>query len=158
MYCPPAAIRTATATDVPALVESYAWLAQAPGRPPPYWDPGAAADRLERALRSPESTVLVACDGQKLVGFCTVYLEFESVRFGRRAWIEDLAVHPDRRSAGIGQRLLSRAKGWAREHGADRMGLESGEARVDAHRFYERERPAFRSRSFGWDLRRPADE
>lgn len=158
MYRPPSVIRPATVEDVPALVECYAWLAQPPGRPPPHWEPRAAAERLGRALRSPESAVLVACDGAQLVGFCTIYLEFESVRFGRRAWVEDLAVHPDRRSTGIGQRLLDRAKGWARAHGAERMGLESGEARVDAHRFYERDRPAYRSRAFGWDLRRSPDE
>jgi ribosomal protein S18 acetylase RimI-like enzyme len=28
------------------------------------------------------------------------------VRFGQRAWVEDLAVHPDHRSAGHGKALL----------------------------------------------------
>ena len=30
--------------------------------------------------------------------------------------------------------------------------LDSGEARADAHRFYERERPSWRSVSFAWEL------
>ena len=73
-----------------------------------------------------------------MVGFATIYLDLVSVRFGQRAWIEDLAVAPDRRSQGVGDALLSRAKTWARDCGAQRLGLESGADRLDAHRFYER--------------------
>jgi GNAT superfamily N-acetyltransferase len=96
--------------------------------------------------------VLVAAQGDELVGFCTVQLDLRSVRFGQRAWIEDLAVRSDRRSAGIGKQLLDAAKDWAREHGASHLELDSGDARHDAHRFYERERPSWTSRSFGWQL------
>ena len=49
------------------------------------------------------AAVLVADDEDTIVGFTTVYLEFVSVRFGQRAWVEDLAVAPDRRSSGIGK-------------------------------------------------------
>jgi len=88
----------------------------------------------------------------RLVGLCTAYLEFESVRFGRRVWIEDLAVDPGSRSRGIGKQLLDEAKRWARERGASHIELDSAESRTDAHRFYERERPSWRSISFGWEL------
>jgi len=98
------------------------------------------------------SAVLVAVDNESLVGFATVYLDIVSVRFGQRAWVEDLAVAPDRRSAGIGKALLDAAKSWARDHGAARLELESGSARVDAHRFYDREGPDGWSRSFRWSL------
>ncbi len=84
--------------------------------------------------------------------FCTVYLDFESVRFGRRAWVEDLAVDPSHRSQGIGKALLATAKDWAREHGATHLELDSSFDRHDAHRFYDRERPSWSSRSFGWLL------
>ena len=80
------------------------------------------------------------------------FLDFESVRFGRRAWVEDLAVHSGHRSLGIGKRLLDAAKDWARKHGATHLELDSGHARTDAHRFYERERPSWSSISFGWEL------
>jgi hypothetical protein len=52
--------------------------------------------------------------------------------------------------------LLDAAKAWARDHGAARLELESGAARVDAHRFYEREGPDGWSRSFRWSLERSA--
>jgi hypothetical protein len=36
--------------------------------------------------------------------------------------------------------------------GAVRLQLDSAMARTDAHRFYEREQPSWRSLSFGWEL------
>ena len=78
--------------------------------------------------------------------------DLHSVRFGYRAWIEDLAVAPDRRSAGIGKALLDAARAWARGRGATHLELDSAEARADAHRFYEREGAQYRSISFGWEL------
>jgi GNAT superfamily N-acetyltransferase len=70
-------------------------------------------------------------------------------RFPSPSWVEDLAVAPQHRSRGVGKALLDAAKAWAREHGATRLALDSGEARKDAHRFYEPESPTYRSISFG---------
>jgi GNAT superfamily N-acetyltransferase len=67
-------------------------------------------------------------------------------------WVEDLAVHPEQRSLGIGKQLLDEAKRWARSRGATHLELDSGETRADAHRFYEREGPVSRSVCFGWKL------
>ncbi len=87
-----------------------------------------------------------------ILGFCSVYLDLESVRFGQRAWVEDLAVHPRHRSEGIGRQLLELAKAWAAQRGATHLELDSGLARTDAHRFYEREAPVSRSICYGWAL------
>ena len=64
------------------------------------------------------AVVLVDDDNNTIVGFATVYLDIVSVRFGQRAWLEDLAVAPDRRSGGVGKALLHAAKAWARDRGA----------------------------------------
>jgi GNAT superfamily N-acetyltransferase len=111
-----------------------------------------ATDRLEAAIGGGSSVVLVAEEDQRLIGFVTVYLDLVSVRFGQRAWIEDLAVAPDRRSQGVGHALLAHAKTWAQDRGAQRLGVESAAQRLDAHRFYEREQPTGHSRSFHWQL------
>ena len=87
-----------------------------------------------------------------LIGLCTAYQDLHSVRYGYRAWVEDLAVDPERRSQGVGKALLDAAKAWARERGATHLELDSAEARADAHRFYEREGAGYRSISFGWEL------
>lgn len=146
-------IRRGTAADVPAVVAAYAWLFTPPGGPPPQWEDAAAEATLRSLLGRPEAFALfVAGDPGAIAGFGTVYLDIESVRYGRRAWVEDLAVDPGRRSSGLGKGLLDAAKAWAREHGATHLELDSGFGRLDAHRFYEREAPSWDARSFGWVL------
>jgi GNAT superfamily N-acetyltransferase len=145
-------IRPARDEDIGAIVRAYDWLFEAPGSVPPRWDPSHAAERLRAAIESPGAEVLVADVDGRVAGICTIYDDIDSVRFGRRAWVEDLAVDPAERSRGVGKALMDAAKDWAREHGASHLELDSAEARVDAHRFYEREGAAYRSISFGWDL------
>jgi GNAT superfamily N-acetyltransferase len=144
-------IREATIADVPALVEGYEWLFAVPGRRVAGWDADTAAERLHALLDADRSTAFVADDGG-VQGFITVYLDILSVRYGQRAWVEDLAVAPDARSGGLGGALLDAAKGWAREHGAAHLELDSAFTRADAHRFYERTEPSWDARSFGWVL------
>ncbi len=86
------------------------------------------------------------------MGICTAYYELFSVRFGHRVWIEDLAVHPDRRSKGIGKELLDAAKGWARERGATHLELDSAETRSDAHRFYSARARSTAPTALVWEL------
>jgi GNAT superfamily N-acetyltransferase len=145
-------IRPARADEAGAIVACYEWLFAAPGSQPPMWDPEKAEARLRSATEDAGSEVLVAEVDGAIAGFCAVYLDIESVRFGRRAWVEDLAVDAGQRSRGIGKALLDGAKDWAREHGASHLELDSAEVRADAHRFYEREEPSWRSVSFGWVL------
>lgn len=148
----PAEVRTATPDDARAIVGGYDWLFAPPGAPAPYWDPDVAGHRLAAACDAAGSTVLVAERDGGLVGLATVYLDIVSVRYGQRAWLEDLAVHPDERSRGTGGVLLTRAMAWAAGCGATHLELDSGTGRVDAHRFYERHQPSRRSLCFSWDL------
>ena len=148
----PAIVREADPEDVEQVVSGYEWLFAPPGSRPPDWDPERAAGAVRRALASDAAVVLVAALDGEIVGLCTAYDDIESVRFGRRVWVEDLAVHPDRRSLGIGKQLLDEAKRWAHSRGATHLELDSAEARTDAHRFYAREGSRPRSFSFGWDL------
>jgi GNAT superfamily N-acetyltransferase len=147
-----AIVRQAGPEDVQDVVSGYEWLFAPPGSRPPGWNPERAADALDRALAADTAVVLIAVLDGELVGLCTAYDDIESVRFGRRVWVEDLAVHPDRRSLGIGKQLLDEAKRWARDRGATHLELDSAETRADAHRFYDRERPSTRSICFGWTL------
>jgi GNAT superfamily N-acetyltransferase len=145
-------VRAARAGEEGSLIPLYEWLFAAPGSTPRQWDPRRAEVALRDAIESHDACVLVADDGGGLVGICTAYQDLHSVRFGYRAWIEDLAVDPTRRSEGIGKALLEAAKDWARERGATHLELDSAESRTDAHRFYERERPSWRSVCFAWEL------
>ena len=145
-------IRAARPGEECDLVPLYPWLFAPPASQPAAWDKRRAAVALREAIASHDACVLVADAGDALVGFCTAYHDLHSVRFGPRVWVEDLAVDPRRRSTGIGKRLLDAAKDWARERGATHLELDSAERRADAHRFYERESPSWRSICFAWEL------
>jgi GNAT superfamily N-acetyltransferase len=145
-------VRAARAGEEEAIVPLYEWLFAPPGSRPATWDERRAAVALRQAIDSHDCCVLVAEGAGALIGFCTAYQDLHSVRFGYRAWVEDLAVDPEHRSRGVGRALLDAAKAWARERGATHLELDSAEARADAHRFYEREGAAYRAISFGWEL------
>jgi GNAT superfamily N-acetyltransferase len=119
---------------------------------PPGWDPERARAAIGDAITDESATVLVAEQRGELLGFCTAYLELNSVRFGARCWVEDLAVSPAHRSQGIGGVLLDAAESWARERGATHLELDTGLARDDAQRFYERRGPATKGYSYSWRL------
>jgi GNAT superfamily N-acetyltransferase len=146
-------IRAVREDEVEQLIPLYEWLFAPPGSVPSQWDPKRAAVALRQAIDSRDACVLVAESGDgELVGICTAYLDLHSVRFGYRVWVEDLAVDPERRSQGIGGRLLGAAKDWARERGATHLELDSAESRAEAHRFYQGQRPSWRSVSYAWEL------
>jgi hypothetical protein len=145
-------IRHAHPADVPAIVAAYDWLFAPPGIRPSDWSPAIATDRLRAAIADDRAAILVADDNHAVVGFATIYLDIVSVRFGQRAWVEDLAVAPRPPLQRDRKGFARCGKAWARDHGAVWLGLESGSARLDAHRFYEREGPDGWSRSFRWTL------
>jgi GNAT superfamily N-acetyltransferase len=148
-----ATVRPAREDEIDSLLEMYQWLFDAPGYRPPQWDTGRAADALCVAIAAADSTVLVAEDSAgALRGICSAYLDLNSVRFGLRCWVEDLAVDPGHRSTGIGKALLDAAKAWAKQRGATHFELDTGLARGDAQRFYERENPITKGYSYSWVL------
>ena len=146
------AIRSAQPAEAAELVPLYEWLFAPPGSRPPRWDEGVAEERLAEAMAGERSRVFVAESDGRLAGLCTAYIDLLSVRYGLRCWVEDLAVDPERRSLGIGAALLAAARDWAREQGASHLELDSGEARAEAHRFYEREGAVWPSKQFTWLL------
>ena len=146
------AVRPALPEEVDRVLGMYEWLFAPPGSLPPQWDPDRARDALAEAIAADASVVLVAEQRGELLGFASAYIDLNSVRYGRRCWVEDLAVNPEHRSQGAGKALLDAARGWAREAGATHLELDSGEARADAHRFYEREEPSWRGNQYSWWL------
>jgi GNAT superfamily N-acetyltransferase len=59
--------------------------------------------------------------------------------FGRKLYVDDLVTTAAARSRGVGTALLDHLTTIAREHGCAVVDLDSGEQRLDAHRFYRRE-------------------
>lgn len=76
------------------------------------------------------------------------YRIFEMFAHGRVLYVDDLVVDPLARSRGCGRAMLEWLADVAREEGCASLQLDSGTQRVEAHRFYLRERFAIRSFRF----------
>jgi hypothetical protein len=97
-------IREAKPGEGEHVLAMYEWLFARPGSKPWQWDPERARERLSEAIASPRSAILVAEDRGALIAFCTAYPEFNSVRFGRRCWVEDFAGTRSGGHRGLGRR------------------------------------------------------
>ena len=97
--------------------------------------PEMMADRIRTQMAQPGYTVLVACQGAKVVGWIDVRISHH-LQSGAAAEIGGLVVSAEVRSLGIGGALLARAEAWAQEQGIARMLVRSQIARERAHRFY----------------------
>jgi GNAT superfamily N-acetyltransferase len=88
------------------------------------------------AVHDRDADVLLAVEGERVVGLASVYADILSIRYGPRCWLQDLIVTASDRGRGMGAQLLDAARDWARERGCTHLELSSGAGRADAHRFY----------------------
>lgn len=129
-------IRPAVPADEEAVLALIEELFEPPGGRPKGYSPERGREGFRRAVAHPEADVLLAVDGDSVVGLASVYADFLSIRYGKRCWLQDLVVTASRRSDGIGALLLAAAADWARERGCTHLELASGAGRKNAHRFY----------------------
>lgn len=101
------------------------WRAAGLTRP---WNDPAADFRL--ALADPASTVLLARDGDAIVG--SVMVGFD----GHRGWVYYLASDPARRGQGIGRALMVAAEDWLRARDCPKIQLMVREDNLAAKGFY----------------------
>jgi GNAT superfamily N-acetyltransferase len=132
-------IRPATPTDEGTILALIPQLFEAPGREAPGYTEERGREGIRWAVGGVDSDVLLAMDGERLVGLASVYADIQSIRYGKRCWLQDLVVSKEARSRGIGRLLLDAATEWARARGCTHLQLSSGMGRANAHRFYRRE-------------------
>ena len=94
--------------------------------------------RLERLLADPDVTLLVAKDGDAVVGTTTVVVY--TTPFWIKARLDEVVVDASARGKGVGEALVKAALEVGREHGAQVAELQSGRGprRDAAHRLYQR--------------------
>lgn len=90
--------------------------------------------RIEN-LDSNREAVLVAVCNEKTVGFvhCEIY---NTLYFETLVNIQGLAVSSEYRRMGFGRELMNSAEEWAKQKGINKIRLNSGLNRKDAHTFY----------------------
>lgn len=133
---PPLAVRAATHADEEQTLTLLEELFAPPGKPPRDYTRARGAIGFRHAVEAENADILLALDAGTLVGLASVYVDFPSLRFGWRCWLEDLVVTASRRGSGVGRILLKASRDWARAHGCTHLELNSAVTRADAHRFY----------------------
>ena len=89
---------------------------------------------------SPDTDLYVAIEDGVVVGtFQLQMLRKLTERGARKAVLESVQVRADRRSRGLGARMIAEAERLARARGATGLQLTSNKRRTAAHRFYERQ-------------------
>ena len=136
---PEITVRAATSSDEEAVLALLPQLFAPPGARPSTYTEERGHTGIRWAVERPDADILLALDGDVLVGLASVYADIQSIRYGKRCWLQDLVVSKDTRSRGIGKLLLDAATEWARKRDCTHLQLSSGMGRVDAHRFYRRE-------------------
>jgi GNAT superfamily N-acetyltransferase len=106
----------------------------------------AARDIFTKGLASDRRAYLCACQGDRIIGFCTVMIRDCLWLQGDVGYLCDLVVDQEHRGSGVGTALVERAVEIARERGCRRVELDSGFPRTAAHQFYERR--GFEKRAF----------
>jgi len=139
-------VREASPADWPVVAALLAELGRPDVRGTPEED--AARSLFEEYLERDDAVALVANVDDRVVGF--VDLEFRArLNFATpQAWIPDLIVAEDERSAGVGHALLARCEELAAARHCWSLSLESASWRDRAHAFYRREGLTDAAKSF----------
>jgi ribosomal protein S18 acetylase RimI-like enzyme len=98
--------------------------------------PAPTHEALARIVADSATTLLVARDGDRVVGMLTLAL-FE-IPTGVRAWIEDVVVDGAARGQGVAEQLVQAALDRAAQAGARTVDLTSRPDREAANRLYQR--------------------
>ena len=132
-------LRRATADDVPALVALLADDPLGAGRETIAGDLGAYLEAFDQVDRDPAHLLLVAEDGDTVVGTLQLTLVPGLSRGGAlRGQIEAVRVAAGARGRGLGAALVGWAAEEAGRRGATLVQLTTDKQRAGARRFYER--------------------
>jgi GNAT superfamily N-acetyltransferase len=99
--------------------------------------PLGSIEFLRDRLTENDGVFLMAFDGERAVGFLTLYPLFSSW-YAKRIWfLSDLYVREDYRKAGVGKRLVEEAKRFAGEGGSRSIMVEIPHREPHLVKFYE---------------------
>ncbi|HKW48784.1 MAG TPA: GNAT family N-acetyltransferase [Gemmatimonadaceae bacterium] len=129
---PTIAVRSATLTDLPIIVELRLALLRENGDHPVYGR--LRADARERAyevftaqLRSPHETMFLAESGGEVAGILRCVETFNSplLHPDRYCYVSSVYVRPRARRSGVLKALVQRAESWCAERGLTEMRLHN---------------------------------
>lgn len=126
---------------IEAVTEATSEIERALARLLPQLNPNLAVpdmSRLRRLVADPAVTLLIAREGDEILGTTTVIVY--TTPFWIKARLDEVVVDDAARGKGVGEALVKAALDIGRERGAQVAELQSGrgEPRRAAHRLYER--------------------
>ena len=131
-------IDKAGSADIPALSALLSILFAQEEEFTPYLE--AQAQGLAQIVDNPEvGAVLVAREGDQVLGMVSLLFTVSTALGGRVVWLEDMVVSAKARDAGLGSRLLAQAISLARAQGCKRITLLTDRANEAAQRFYRQQ-------------------
>jgi GNAT superfamily N-acetyltransferase len=98
--------------------------------------PVPVMERLEAIIADPAVTLLVAREGEQIVGTTTVIVY--TTPFWIKARLDEVVVDESARGKGVGAALVKASLDLAREKGAEMVELQSAVRREEANRLYPR--------------------
>ena len=139
-------VRTACMGDYDALVALFDELDELHRQARPdvfrrFEGPARTREQIEQWLAGPGSTVLVAESRREVVGLAVLLTRPPSPFAGavpnKVVELDNIVVRADRRSQGIGRRLLDATLEWSRGQGANHLTVSVHAFNREARRFYE---------------------
>jgi N-acetylglutamate synthase-like GNAT family acetyltransferase len=133
-------IRNAKASDLNSLLQLYdhlrgglAWVKR-----PPMSATEGHRRALSQMLKEKNIHILVAEEGGKVVGTCTLYI-LPRVYWSGKPWaiLDSIVVGETAQGQGNGSKLIKHAHAIAKKAGCSQVNLTSNTKRTRAHRFYE---------------------
>jgi GNAT superfamily N-acetyltransferase len=98
--------------------------------------PVPSLERLRAIIADPAVTLLLARDGEQIVGTTTVIVY--TTPFWIKARLDEVVVDESARGKGVGAALVQASLDLAREKGVEVVELQSGVHREEANRLYPR--------------------
>ena len=128
-------IRESTFDDIPSLLELLYEL----GRPKPQKDDELETftKLLKTYMQEDNKKILVAeIENSKIVGMMSIVFLSRLNQNTLEMYVPELIVSQNYRSNGIGKKLINFSIDLGKEKKCHRMRLESGNQRIESHKFY----------------------
>ncbi|MGX7002466.1 GNAT family N-acetyltransferase [Caballeronia sp. KNU42] len=101
--------------------------------------PEIIREKLSALVDSASDAAFVACEDNIAIGCVSLHALPLFHMHGSLGRITSLIVDEEHRGRGIGQMLIQATERWFHSVGCVKAEVTSGDVRIDAHRFYEKE-------------------